>query len=283
MKRSFIFVLIIVLSGCSSKLAYNNLDWLIYWYMDDYIELTTKQETVFDHHLESWIDWHRDTELTRYVSQLETLKSELANGQLTEQSINQHFEQASTHWIRVREKISPEIAAMAKTLSDEQVIHLFAALEADNKEKEAEYLEDSAQSEQEKAEERLEDITEDVEDRIGSLSEPQRAIVAQYAPQFASTYQDWLAYQRTIQNAARKLFATRDSNPDFTENLVNVMSNPDRYRTDTYLQKREQNRQLYARMTAELAQTLTPVQKRKLLEKIQDIIDDLNDLAGDEK
>lgn len=281
MKKSIIIALLVMLGGCSSKLAYNNLDWLIYWYMDDYVELTDKQENIFDHHLESWIDWHRDTELTRYISQLKTLKSEIANDQLSERNINKHLEQATTHWVRVREKLSPEIANMAKTLSDEQVIRLFAALEKDNKEEEEEYLEERGESEEERAEKRVEDITEDMEERIGSLTEQQEAIVAEYAPQFASTYEDWIAYQRTIQDAARALFVTRASNPDFTRDLMKVMNNPDDYRSESYLQKREQNRALYASMASELAQTLTSDQKRKLLKKIQDIIDDLNDLVDD--
>ncbi|WP_414827527.1 DUF6279 family lipoprotein [Alteromonas sp. H39] len=281
MKKSVIFALLVLLGGCSSKLAYNNLDWLIYWYMDDYVELTDKQENVFDHHLESWIDWHRDTELTRYIAQLNTLKSDISNDQLTEQTINQHLEQATSHWIRVREKLSPGIASMATTLTDEQVVRLFAALEKDNKEEEEEYLEDSDKSAQEKAEERLEDITDDIEDRIGSLTNQQEAIIARYSPQFASTYQDWIAYQRAIQDAARKVFITRDSNPDFTQDLMRIMNNPDVYRSDAYLQKREQNRRLYASMAAELSETLTSDQKRKLLKKIQDIIDDLNDLVDD--
>ncbi len=281
MKKSVIFALLVLLGGCSSKLAYNNLDWLIYWYMDDYIELTDKQENVFDHHLESWIDWHRDTELTRYIGQLKTLKSDISNDQLTEHTINQHLEQATSHWIRVREKLSPEIASMAATLTDEQVVRFFAALEKDNKEEEEEYLEDSDKSAQERAEERLEDITDDMEDRIGSLTDQQEKIVARYAPQFASTYQDWIAYQREIQNAARKVFITRDTNPDFKRDLMRIMNNPDVYRSESYMQKREQNRRLYASMAAELSQTLTSEQKRKLLNKIQDIIDDLNDLMDD--
>jgi len=39
MRTLFILVFVVFLSACSSKLAYNNLDWWVYWYLDDYIEL----------------------------------------------------------------------------------------------------------------------------------------------------------------------------------------------------------------------------------------------------
>jgi len=60
MKKLWLVLGFLVLTGCSSKLAYNNLDWLIYWYMDDYVELNDSQEAIFDIKLEGWIDWHRE-------------------------------------------------------------------------------------------------------------------------------------------------------------------------------------------------------------------------------
>ena len=37
-------LLLVSVTGCSSKFAYNNLDWLVYWYVDDYIEFSDQQE-----------------------------------------------------------------------------------------------------------------------------------------------------------------------------------------------------------------------------------------------
>ena len=50
MRSLLVVVFIIFLTSCSSKLAYNNLDWWVYWYMDDYIELKDEQEEKFDAH-----------------------------------------------------------------------------------------------------------------------------------------------------------------------------------------------------------------------------------------
>ena len=48
MRVLVVFISVMFLASCSSKLAYNNLDWWVYWYMDDYIELKDEQEEKFD-------------------------------------------------------------------------------------------------------------------------------------------------------------------------------------------------------------------------------------------
>ncbi|MCU7554208.1 DUF6279 family lipoprotein [Alteromonas sp. ASW11-19] len=278
MKKLCVALLAIMLAGCSSKLAYNNLDWLVYWYMDDYVELTDHQEKVFDRHLQRWINWHRNEELNHYIAQLQTIRTDITEDRLTPQVINDHLEKATAHWIRLREEIAPELAQLATTLNDEQVIRLFAALEEDNKEEEEEYRERMQEPEEERLEQRIDDMTDNLEDRIGELSDQQKRIIKRYAPQYASTFGDWITYRRNIQNAGRKLFILRDSNPAFTDELVTVMSNPDNYRSPDYQLKRQQNRELYTKMIAEIASTFTAAQKRHLITELDEMVADLEDL-----
>ena len=75
MRTLFILVFVVFLSACSSKLAYNNLDWWVYWYLDDYIELKEGQEEKFDDHLQNWLRWHKTTELRRYKAHLSEIKA----------------------------------------------------------------------------------------------------------------------------------------------------------------------------------------------------------------
>ncbi|MCW8092232.1 DUF6279 family lipoprotein [Alteromonas sp. ASW11-130] len=278
MKKIVSFVLVFVLSGCSSKLAYNNLDWLIYWHLDDYIELTEPQEEQFDAYLDSWITWHRNEELSAYVKQLQALKQDIANDNLTNQVVLANLQQARQHWIRIREKITPQIAQLAHQVSEEQLIQLFAALEKDNKEEDEELAENLKRTEHERLEDRTESLIDDLEERIGELSPNQKAIVAQYAPQFTSTHADWIAYRRSIQQAARRLFVSRSTNENFVIDLVHLMNSPDDYRNESYNVNREKNNEIYAQLVAEVAQSFSSKQKKKLLNEIQDIIDDLEDL-----
>lgn len=269
---------LLVITGCSSKLAYNNLDWLVYWYMDDYVELTDRQEAVFDEQLDKWIDWHKSEELDSYLHQLRKMRMQVAGNKLNKSVIAWHLDQASEHIDRLRNELAPPLSAMAATLSDDQVIYLFAAIEKENREREEEHQEEVEDSREEWEESAVADIREEFEERVGELNSKQMQIIRARVPYFASTFDNWLAYRRNIQKEARKLFASRHSNDNFEADLTHLLTHPDEYRSDDYLQKRQANREAYLSMSAELAASMTPGQKEHLLNYLDELIDDVEDL-----
>ncbi|AMN11886.1 MAG: hypothetical protein Altm2KO_01260 [Alteromonas macleodii] len=273
MRSLLVVVFIIFLTSCSSKLAYNNLDWWVYWYMDDYIELKDEQEEKFDAHLQNWLSWHKKSELTRYKAQLEDIKKQIQNDTLNSSIVYNNLELARSHWERVRDEVSPELAAIAKTLDDEQVVTLFAALEKDNKEEEEERQEALEKSEAERLKDRIERIQETISERIGDLSKEQKQIVSTYAQQFISTGDAWIKYRRNIQNAARKLFVSRKQNERFEQELVSLMQNPDNYKSDVYKQSSAHNMTVTATLLAEIFSTLSEKQRQTLIENVDELIE----------
>ncbi|GGW88319.1 DUF6279 family lipoprotein [Alteromonas halophila] len=270
-----------LLSGCSSKFAYNNMDWLVYWYLDDYVELNDSQEDIFDEHLKDWIQWHKSEELERYIQHLETVREDIRNKSMSEERVLWHLQQAREHWQRMREELSPQLAKFAERLSDEQVVSLFAALEEDNKEEEEELQEYREMSADERAEERLDDIRDDLEDRIGDLTDEQEQIIQAHSPLFMSTRADWIEYRRNIQQSARRLFVTRGSNEKFASDLLSLMVNPDAYRSEAYRTNRKANMKNYASLASKIAGTFTDEQRNKLLDEVDDFISDLRDMQSD--
>ena len=273
MRSLLVVVFIIFLTSCSSKLAYNNLDWWVYWYMDDYIELKGEQEEKFDAHLQNWLSWHKKSELTRYKAQLEDIKKQIQNDTLNSSIVYNNLELARSHWERVRDEVSPELAAIAKTLDDEQVVTLFAALEKDNKEEEEERQEALEKSEAERLKDRIERIQETISERIGDLSKEQKQIVITYAQQYISTGEAWIKYRRNIQNAARKLFVSRKQNERFEQELVSLMQNPDNYKSDVYKQSSAHNMTVTATLLAEIFSTLSEKQRQTLIENVDELIE----------
>ena len=194
-------------------------------------------------------------------------------GRLDSNSVQEHLVGARAHWERVRDEVSPELAQIAKTLDDEQVVTLFAALEKDNKEEEEERKEALEKSEEERLKDRVERIEETISERIGKLTSEQKQIVSTYATQFIPTGDEWLTYRRNIQNAARKLFVTRKFNDNFEAELVVLMQNPDSYKSDIYKQSSAHNMTVSATLISELFTTLTDEQRETLIESIDDLID----------
>ena len=280
MRALLVLFSVLFLASCSSKLAYNNLDWWVYWYMDDYIELRDEQEEKFDDYLKNWLSWHKTSELKRYQAQLTEVKDQIKKGSLDSNSVYEHLVNARTHWERVRDEVSPELAEIAKTLDDEQVVTLFAALEKDNKEEEEERQDALDKSEEQRLEERIERIEETVKERIGKLTREQKQIVSTYATQFIPTGDEWLTYRRNIQNAARKLFVTRKFNDNFETELVTLMQNPDSYRSEIYKQSSAHNMTVTATLISEVFSTLTDKQRETLIKNIDELIDTVENFRG---
>ena len=48
-KRTAIFLIAVVIAGCGPRLVYPHLDWLIPWYVSDYISLDSDQKNMLEH------------------------------------------------------------------------------------------------------------------------------------------------------------------------------------------------------------------------------------------
>jgi len=75
----FLIAIMTVLAACSSlRLAYNNGDTLLYWWIDGYVDLTSDQKSVVKEDIDKLFHWHRKTQLNDYAQILQTAQRQLA-------------------------------------------------------------------------------------------------------------------------------------------------------------------------------------------------------------
>ena len=60
-------LLTLLAAGCTMSFTYNHLDWLIPWYVDDYVDLSRQQRQVLQSQLGPVLQWHREEELEHYL------------------------------------------------------------------------------------------------------------------------------------------------------------------------------------------------------------------------
>ncbi|MFT5312271.1 MAG: hypothetical protein ACI8Z9_000748 [Paraglaciecola sp.] len=280
MKRLFMLLLasFFLLNACSSKLAYNNIDWLLYWYLDDYIELSREQKGLLDSKLDGWLVWHRSRELMEYQGHLHALQQQIKRDEIPAEQWLQHFDLGRQHWLRARDKISPELIGMAPTLSNAQITQLFDTLEKQNTEREEQRAKKSP-------EQRRKDSREDIEGQlknwIGRLSDEQKLIVAGYATQLESSFDDWMRYRRNIQNKAKTMLLQRHDNPNFQTELLYLIQHPEVFQPQTYIDKSVTNRHVFAALLEKISVSLSQKQSKKLIKELQSWIEDLDDLVED--
>ena len=60
----------LLLAGCGLRFAYSQLDWLLPWYLRDYVTLNAGQRSELDVRLAGLLDWHCRSHLPEYVALL---------------------------------------------------------------------------------------------------------------------------------------------------------------------------------------------------------------------
>ncbi len=275
MKVIWIAAFALLLSACSTHFSYNNLDWLIHWYVDDYVDLNRTQKKRFDEKFEKWMAWHRAEELARYQRHLQDIRSLLEQDSITKEQVLAQIDSGREHWIRLRTHILPDLAELAMSLSQQQVDELFSSLEEKNAEQEQEHR---AMTRDESVEEIRETLEDELKDFIGRLTDQQKALARSAAIKFSPNRIEWIRYRRAFQSAARTMLNRKDSNPDFKVDFVKLLNKPEAFQHDLYVRNSAQNLQVFAQFVVDTFPTLTPKQKKRLFGELDNLIEDLSEL-----
>lgn len=271
-------LLVLFLIGCSSRLAYNNLDWLAGWYLDDYVELTEAQENVFQLRLTEVLDWHRKEELEQYRQHLLRLKQDVSNQPLTPIQWATHLQDLRNHWTMIRFQVSLKLVDLATELKDAQVDDFFENLKEKNQKDREEFLEVSSE---ERAEAMIENVEDAVEDRIGSVYQEQALLINEFVSSRDETRLGYLDYTAQLQDRAKALVKNR-SEPDFSEKLLKVISEPEQFQTEEYGQKVQANRDRLIAFLVKLNQSMTAKQTNTLMNNINELVETIESLQGKE-
>lgn len=269
-------VIVVLLSGCSTRLAYNNLDWLISWYLSDYVSLSRDQREHFSQQVDSLLQWHREQELAYYRSHLLGLVEDIQQGRTTRADAERHMDMVWQHWVRLRQQVAPYLADIAYRLSDAQVEEFFAALQEQDEEMLNRWKKRQNKSPEAQKREREKEIRKEVKKRIGKLLPEQEKIIAVYSDEILSSMEQWISYRKRLQTAALNMFKQRSDKATFVSQLTDLITHPEQYQTDELKRLRELNRERYRDFLVSFGETLTDKQKQKLIDEIQDIISDLN-------
>ncbi|MGK0406074.1 MAG: hypothetical protein ACJAR6_001454 [Oleispira sp.] len=282
MKYRLIVLLFVVafISGCSSKIAYNNADWLAQWYIDDYVDLSRDQNRHLEIELESLLEWHRETQLLQYRQQLVVLANDLDHLPMSEQVWLNHVNQITDHWQRVRRELSTRAARLAPQLNKNQVNYLFAKLAENNKERLDNFNEKTVA---EYRAGRLEKLLDTLEDYLGTVNKQQEDYATTFVVQAKITEQEWFDSKVKLQAAMKNAFVSRAKTELTTElstELFKIMINPDQFKSDTLLAAYPHNRQLLLSMLHKISTSLDKDQMTYLTGEINDLIQLIDDVSA---
>ncbi|YCH23042.1 DUF6279 family lipoprotein [Pseudomonas sp. D1-3] len=264
----------LLVSACSKAgLAYRNLDWVISWRVDQYLDLDSQQKAWFKPKLQEHLAWHCSTELPRYVDWLQRTQDLLQEPTPDASQLEAQMIEAEQAFHAVVQQTNPTAVALLADLRPEQVERLYARMEKGNVEDRQKFLEPPLQTQ---ISERAERLEKRLSPWFGSLNETQRARIGQWASERRDQNRLWLENRARWQSEFRSVLDQRDAE-DFAQRMNQVLENRRGAHDEQATQAYEQSRQAMAALLSDLLAAADDKQRTQVNQRIASL---QSDLAG---
>lgn len=271
----FLVALAVLMAGCSRmNLAYRNLDLLIPWTLNDYLDMNREQQQRFRAQLREHLSWHCRTQLPEYLANIERLQHQVREGNVNEAALRGHYRDAKQAIHTVAVEITPTTTQLLRDLDDEQVRELDEAFEDDRREREEKYLQPRLA---EQIRERSERMRERAEQWLGSTSAAQRQRILQWAHTLGAQNQLWLDNRVQWQRALSEAINERHE-ADFAQRVEKLLQNRESFWSADYRAAFARTEQAAIDLVSDLYTMSDAGQRRHLDEQLEDLRKDLSSL-----
>ncbi|KHA59382.1 hypothetical protein NL53_16735 [Vibrio variabilis] len=256
----------LLLVGCGTKFVYNNMDWLLIEYLEDYVDLNSDQESLIEQRVALLSEWHRSEEIPNYVEHLDELMTlDLKN--LTAAQLNTQEEKLRAHTDRIVKRVVPDLAQLIHKLSDDQVDELMDNIRVRHSKYKAKY---SQLNEEEVRQVYAERIAESMENWLGRLTKDQERLVEQWSNDLQITTSDWSDHQTNLRIRINQLLNQR-SDLNATEREMNtLLVESESLYSPMLRSKIEHNRDVATRYIVEIATQASDKQIERYRKELSD-------------
>lgn len=266
-------------SGCSSKMAYNFLDWYLMWKVERYAQLDGEQKEKAEAAFDDFHEWHRTTQLPRYVEYMRGLKQRLAEP-VTADSLHAETDEIQLMMDDALAYLMPTAVNIISSFTDEQAQQMQEKLAKDRKDYSKKYLSGDMDK---VVEARKNELKDKIGPFFGRFTDQQQTWVESWArdmeyyePLMLTQQEDWA---RTLEQVLSK----RHDKEFLDASLRKLMF----YRSDDWHPELEKmidvNQALSLEMMANFVNHLAPRQREKLNKKLDKYIEVFEELAAEEK
>ncbi|OYO31568.1 DUF6279 family lipoprotein [Janthinobacterium sp. PC23-8] len=280
-----LILMLIVVAGCSSlRLAYNNGDTVLYWWLNAYVDLDRDQKGWVRDDIDKLFDWHRKTQLRDYVEILRKGQKQV-QGNPTQADLMADYSEIKSRTQSLLLKAAPDLADLARSLKPEQIAQMEKKFTSNNDDYRKKFL----TGDQEKRQQlRYKKSMEQFELWFGSFSREQEAIIRKASDARPLDNEIWLdermRRQRNVLTLVQKVHHEKLSK-EATVSLINTLVK------DSFDRLEHSDRKAFfdafenstAQMILTVIKIATPAQKAHGVKRMQGWIDDFNSLASQPK
>lgn len=256
LRYSLILVSIFLLAGCTKKFFYNNLDWFVLEYLDDYVTLNQEQESLLEERLLFLAEWHKQEELPRYVDHLKEMET-MTEEDITLNYLQQSRERFREHYNRIISKVAPELFSLSLLLTPQQQGEFLLNVQKDYKKRNAKYAD---KTEKEVRKIVFENTEEWVTEWIGELNDDQQRYVTQFSNQVILNSPLWRNYRASIYQELEYMFDNKSNSVIYQKVFMQLMFEPESFYSDQLSQNMDHNLALVDELTLSLSKSMTEKQ-----------------------
>ncbi len=272
--RAVLIACLLCLAGCSgTTMVYNRLDTVLAWYLDDYVQLNAPQEQQLDNTLRPFLSWHRQQELPRYVGILDKIDANL-DQPITPRDIEAIYTDVEVAWLRLEEESLGWLLELGATLTEAQVEEFLAYLQEKQQEYEEKYL---SRSETEYREESYDSFADNLGDYLGRLTPEQRERLQGAVDALERSDAIWLKERAAW---LERLAEVMQRQPGWQEQVRTMLAQRSETLSPEYQQIFDHNLEVIFGAVAEVLNTRTETQDRRLRKKLGGLRDDLQTLIA---
>jgi len=266
-----------LLAGCSRiQLVYNQLDWLLPYYLETYTELSDQQSSYLEQQVEQLLAWHCSTQVGAYAELLRTASTDFSNNRMTVETLADYSNRVEQFWKDILLQASPAIAGLLQDADEAQLRELFDSFQERNQEWLAEYN-DTTQEELHK--DYKQRMQRELERWFGPLRPAQQQVVLEWADRFRPLGLEGLQARKAWQSRLQELVSHRDDRAAFQAGIHELISDPETYRPAAYQKRLDYNREQTIRLVARIGSQLDAAQRNHLERQAESVARDFDTLS----
>lgn len=278
-----LIALTVMVAGCSSiRFTYNHGDTLMYWWLNNYLDLDSDQSGWVKKDIDNLFQWHRKTQLKDYTQLLANGQRQLA-GNLTQADLMSDYRDIKARTELLAYKALPELADLARSVRPEQIAQMEKKFAKNNEDFRKKFMRGDLEDRQ-KA--RFKKSMEQFDLWFGRFSSEQEAALRKASDARVLDNEIWMderirrqkhivAVLRKVQQEKLNKDATITALHGLVKEMFDRFDAPERKAFfDTYTDQT-------AQMILTAVKIATPAQKAHAQKRMQGWIEDFNILAAD--
>jgi hypothetical protein len=272
---SLLLSLCLALTACNRvDLAYRNLDVLIPWTLDDYLDMNSQQKDWLGTRLKQTLSWHCSTQMPGYLEWLGQLQQMVASNQVSDSALQSRTLEARQAIALTARQITPSAVELLQGMSDQQVKEMNQAFAKDLRERQDKYLKPPLAQQIRQRGARMD---KRLSDWLGPLNQAQKARVVAWSTALGEQNQQWIANRAHWQAQFSAAMAQRKS-ADFAPRIETLLVDRENLWTPAYRQAFSDTEVQARSLLVDLMDQSTAEQRQHLVQKIEKLRSDLKAL-----